>query len=603
MVVLRIDGFAGERRIVDARLLPPNEAVEAVNVDLRHGTLAGIPWPWLEHSFASPPARVIPVYRPDGTREWLTFGSAAVMLAQSPVVNDAYERVYWTDPAGPPKYSTIDDVLNGVAPFDLGVVPPSSPLTVTPSGGSSGVYETRAYVVTLVTVYGEESAPSPPVVVDGQTDDTWAISNIPTTYSGASAAIDKVRIYRTVSGTDTAAFRFVAELAFGTATYSDTDKTSEVALNEPLRTTGWAPPLPNLDGLVRHPAGFLAAFEGRNVYFSEPYQPHAWPAAYTYTLPWPVRALAVAGDVLLAFTEGVPIVLYGSDPAQIGQYWLAASVAAPSPRAVVTVRDFAVAATSDGLVAVAPRSMTRLTAPYYDERQWSEWYSDDIRLAVSGDSVLVRFDESSALLFSLSSTERSGVTMLETIGNQDIVFDPATGDAFLLAGSGLYRFDHPDAPRDSWRWRSKVFQMPKPTNFGALQVKFTSGLHTVTTLPPEAQQYNQQRFDLPPLDVLDGYPLGGEMQSLSVVTGSVPPTQPLGGEPLYMLDAPLVCPVTVRIFGDGDEKAYLCIEDGLTVRLPYGFKATFWQVELAGAASTEVYSVALGTTGRELARA
>ncbi|HEU4854279.1 MAG TPA: hypothetical protein VFS89_03215 [Nitrosospira sp.] len=117
----------------------------------------------------------------DGTEKWLAW-DRDVDVARSPIAGNEDRRFYYTGD-GEPRVSNFDLATAGIGPYPagsyvLGVSPPLTKPTVTPSGGV-GATVTRSYVYTFVTQWGEESAPSAPSTpVSGKVDATWALTGM-----------------------------------------------------------------------------------------------------------------------------------------------------------------------------------------------------------------------------------------------------------------------------------------------------------------------------------------------------------------------------------------------------------------------------------------
>ena len=217
--------------------------------------------------------------------------------------------------------------INGT--FKIKTVPTSSSFTVelsaaatstaTSSSVSNGVklgdnsegeidYET-SYVYTFVSAYGEEGPPSPASTVI-TTDDNMTINitqmETSTTKSNSNFGTGaKKRIYRSNTGSNTTQFQFVGEVAMATASFVDSSKNSELA--EVIPSTTWiAPPdddaslYPDgpMKGLIPVQNGIFAGFTGNRVCFSEPYQPHAWPADYRIGIEEPIVGIKLRRMVL-----------------------------------------------------------------------------------------------------------------------------------------------------------------------------------------------------------------------------------------------------------------------------------------------------------------
>ena len=197
MTTFRITGFSGLVPRLAKQLLAPNQAQVATNCILTSGDLRPRNGPSLV--FAPVIENdIVSMFRmeKDGNEKWLAW-DVDVDVARSPVAGNTSRRFYYTGD-GEPRISDYDTATAGVGPYPsgcyvLGVTPPLTAQTVTPSGGAGSTL-TRSYVYTFVTQWGEESAPSPAsVVTTGKVDDTWALSAMDTAppNSGAVSAAVK----------------------------------------------------------------------------------------------------------------------------------------------------------------------------------------------------------------------------------------------------------------------------------------------------------------------------------------------------------------------------------------------------------------------------
>src|SRR5262245_12969025 len=98
MVAWEIKNMGGVLPRMDDRLIPDNMASEAVNIDLTGGQLLGLPaseflidlGPGVERAYRFPDH--------NGVVTWLKLPSRYSSVVRSPVVNDVYDRIYWTNP-------------------------------------------------------------------------------------------------------------------------------------------------------------------------------------------------------------------------------------------------------------------------------------------------------------------------------------------------------------------------------------------------------------------------------------------------------------------------------------------------------------------------
>jgi hypothetical protein len=184
MTAFRIAGFSGLVPRAAKQLLAPNQAQVATNCNLTSGDLRPRNGPLL--IFAPVITNdILAMFRmeKDGNEKWLAWDKD-VDVARSPIAGNTSRRFYYTGD-GEPRVSDYDTATAGVGPYPaacyvLGVTPPITALTASPSGGV-GATVSRDYVYTFVTQWGEESAPSPAsTVTTGKVDDTWALSGMDT---------------------------------------------------------------------------------------------------------------------------------------------------------------------------------------------------------------------------------------------------------------------------------------------------------------------------------------------------------------------------------------------------------------------------------------
>ena len=272
----------------DDTLLSENSASFAQNTFLDSGALQGLKAPKSIHTLGSGKkyAFRVPLGSPDknhiSNSYWLEFDDPDTNVLQSPVANDAYERFYFASPTAAPQYNTKARITAGSSAYLLGIPTPATAPSVSPTGGVSGTTEIRAYVYTWVSAYGEEGPPSPPAVKQGAQADSWTVQCYsPTTDQALNRNITGIRIYRSVTSSQgIATYFFVTELTLPTTQYIDSISDEIVTANNQLSTTGYTPPPTDLKGMIMMPNGMIAGFTDKEIYFCEPYLPHAWPVAY-----------------------------------------------------------------------------------------------------------------------------------------------------------------------------------------------------------------------------------------------------------------------------------------------------------------------------------
>ncbi len=147
---------------------------------------------------------------------------------------------------------------------------------------TTSVPESRVYTYTWVSKvsgFEFESGPADPSLsVDVYKDQSVTLSNFEPAGGYSGYILTARRIYRSVNG----AYLFVAEIPSAQTSY--VDEISPDDLSEEMPVTGWAEPPKTLTGLINLPNGLMAGFVGRDIYFCDPYRPHAWPESYVQTV-------------------------------------------------------------------------------------------------------------------------------------------------------------------------------------------------------------------------------------------------------------------------------------------------------------------------------
>jgi hypothetical protein len=171
MTTLRWKEFSGIAPRIAPRLLPPNMAKDAYNVKPWSGELRAFK-NTLKVAALAKTGDVKGLYLL-ASLYWLSW-EYAVNVAKAPIPDDDTGRIYFTGESQEPRVTNTDLATTGGTNYPegwyaLGVPAPLTAPTVAHTGGA-GADETRAYVYTFVTQWGEESAPSPQTSYTGKAD-------------------------------------------------------------------------------------------------------------------------------------------------------------------------------------------------------------------------------------------------------------------------------------------------------------------------------------------------------------------------------------------------------------------------------------------------
>lgn len=230
--------------------------------------------------------------------------------------------------------------------------------------------EDRRYVYTYVTDNGEEGPPSPvsdtSPILDGVAVLVDQMALPPT----IGFNITKMRLYRTASSEAGTEFQFVKEFNLDRNVF---DEVPSAELGEVISTTTWDPPDPEMVGLTSMPNGMMVGFKGKNIYFCEPYFPHAWPPEYDQAIDYEIIGLASFGNSIAVMTKGWPYLLTGSHPRNVNVRPIKVKQACSSALSIATDSDKVYYASPDGLVEISVNGVRVATQKYIEKKDWQAY--------------------------------------------------------------------------------------------------------------------------------------------------------------------------------------------------------------------------------------
>lgn len=361
--------FSGIRPRVDTRLLPDGNAVRADNVLTERGGIRPLKGTALVQALSKVGVKTI--YRfgqalDSETQYWFHW-TDDVDVVKGAIANDTEERTYWTGD-GAPKYTTAALGTAGAnlpsASRPLGVPAPTAAPSLAASGtGSTTATETRVYIYTFVTDKGEESAPSPPGTITIAIGQGVTLSALETTASN-SAVLSAKRIYRAQQGR----YLFVAEITEETTSYLD--EVASDSLGEVCPSIDWDTPEDSMFGLKGGPNGVMAAADGYDAMFCEPYRPFAWPQKYRRALDFPIVGIGQFGNSFVFLTTGFPAIITGVHPSNMSQETPKFYQPCVSKRSIVSNGADVIYASPDGLCSIGTSGTMVLTEGLFLPEDW-----------------------------------------------------------------------------------------------------------------------------------------------------------------------------------------------------------------------------------------
>lgn len=461
----------------------------------------------------------------------------------------------------------------------------------------SSVLEGRAYVYTWVTAYGEEGPPSPFTLVNGYSNGTWTISLFAPqpADTGVDRNITNVNIYRTIPDTaGNTVYFFVATVPVGTETYVDNQPDNTVALNIQLPSTNWFGPPEDIQGLTALPNGMMAGFRGNEIWFCQPYLPHAWPIGYMLTTDFPIVGMGVTLGALVVLTSAYPYVIQGASPTALSQTRCSMPNPCTSRGSIVSTDNGVFYHSENGLIVIQNTGLsTNLTDNWIGRDNWQRLTPQEYLRAVpligqylafgstsppnvspvddsvaqEGFSLQLSPDASSFSIWPQPGGHRVGFTEMGApngVNVDNFFLDPWTGVALVIQNGAVYQFDFSDANPEPTRmiidWTSKTYHAASRRNYAAAKVFFT--------VPPGTAKQTPVPFTAPPND--------GRWQVL-------------------VQNNPGVYGVLFTYANDELVDAREIRGSGEILRLPSGFKAEFWQWRLVTRCTVNGIQVATST--------
>lgn len=395
------------------------------------------------------------------------------------------------------------------------------------------------------------------------------------------------RIYRSIAG----AFLFVAELPIATTSY--VDAVADTDLGEVCPSIGWDMPPADMIGLASHPMGFLIGVAKNEICFSDPWHPHAWPAAYRQSTKFNLVGLGVFGSGIVACTTGTPYILSGAHPDSISMEQTEVVEPCLSRRGIVEVGDGVMYTSPNGLIHIGIGGANLVTKELIALRDWKTLQTANMQLAfyngmVVGMSPTWNAQNHSGFVFDGVSRTFTSLSIKATA----VWSDPQDGKIYIVVDDIIKEWNADTNNNETFDWKSKVFSFPNPINLGWAKVDADYGyLRADQTAQIAAQAAIDFTYNTAQLAIgitkgeLDGAMLGEFTLGGSLLRGGV-------------INDYTTRFLRLSIFADGELKYTRPVTDEYSFPLPSGYTETQYEYRVSG--NVPVYSVYLGRTRLEV---
>lgn len=473
---LDITGFTGSVQARNPRLLPDGVGTNMVDAEPGFGDLRPLRERRTVATVPSVPQR-ISIWRMgrDSMAEALYWLSSTKRVSYTlGFGSDATERTYYTGD-GTPKW-TSNAIGLGAPPYpaasrELAVPAPLTAVLATITADGTGSAKERFYVQTFRNELGWESAPSPVSAALMAKQGAQVSLQLGTAPSG-SYGLTARRIYRTQpDNNDNAEFFLLREVPIGTTTTTDDAR----ALGGLLETDGWIPPPADAHSITALWNGMFSVLAGKNVHFSPPGVPYAYPVRYDKQLRDTAVASAKWAQKYLVLTTGTPVLFQGQDPegivdepARLGNACVAARGVVAFPHGVVWPSNEGLAYYGDNgeaLVTNDPRVAVLLTP-----EQWRALQPETMVAGRWGRFYVCSYGTGAARRgFMLDPLNPAfGITYLSA-GFDAAHYDELHDALYVLEGGDIRRFAG-GTLRLPAGFDSKHHMQPAPLNYGYAKV-------------------------------------------------------------------------------------------------------------------------------------
>lgn len=344
------------------------------------------------------------------------------------------------------------------------------------------------YVARFVDDSGAEGPPSElSELMERKPDERLNITVSFDASVAASYRMKKIRLYRSAGGTDGSDYFYLGEreITAGASSVVFQDDMPDSELSEPMPEYGNSP---KLDGIAALTGGFMAGFEGKNIWFSEPYLPHVWPSKYNQSVQFDVIGIAVRSNYLYVMTKGQLYAFVGDAPEQMTPLTLRFDMPCISRTSIAYVSGSIVYAGTTGLVVISNEGPRIFSNAYFTTEQYKALGFENCLAAGEYDGKYFAVFERETLLFdfvenTLTTLNQAGFELLEYRADdgswpqKEFLNSPYGSVLVEQIFEQEPEEEKQAAPEETGpeeltaRWHSKTYVFPRPVAFSTVRIR------------------------------------------------------------------------------------------------------------------------------------
>jgi uncharacterized protein CbrC (UPF0167 family) len=233
----------------------------------------------------------------------------------------------------------------------------------------------------------------------------------------------------------------------------------------------------------------MAAFKGKDIYFSEPFMPYVFPWEYSQSVPFDIVGMAVRSNYLYVMTTGPLYAFVGDHPESIAPLSMRFDVPCISRKSIAHVRGNIIYAGTTGLVIISNGGPAVFSDQLYTLEQYKNLHFENCIGAGEYDGKYFAVFDDRVMLFDFSDSEAVKHTVLDknafTFGTYSwndgswLNYEKEFKSGNTPYGETMITQDFSKEQLNAV-WQSKEFVTPRPIAFTCARVRFADPQKSVS---------------------------------------------------------------------------------------------------------------------------
>lgn len=255
--------------------------------------------------------------------------------------------------------------------------------------------------------------------------------------------------------------------------YYDDDVLS-ANLSDAIDSTSYYPPPDDLDGLTSMSDGRLYGWKDNMVFYSDPYQPHAWPTTNVKSFDEEIVVCRGFGNIMAIATEGYPYMCQGQRPATWSKMKIGMLEPCVSKRSTVQVSGGILYPSRNGLISLTMNGVDNVTKNIVSKKQWVSYSIENACADIANNKYMCFPNNETIRGFQIDFTDQ--VFQQLNTAAQAIYVAPDTGKVYHISedAAGVDSIKEYEGNTDTYRtftWKSKRFHLPRMVSMAVARIR------------------------------------------------------------------------------------------------------------------------------------